>query len=254
MIWIIGGTSESRYLAQLLTQSGIPWLVTVTQNSARRLYEGLPGEVIVGRLTAIKGIRLLQKHQITGILDASHPFATEISHLAMNLSEESGIPYLRFERPDVALLNSEQVERIPNLEILLQPCYLLNQRVFLTIGIKFLFAFIPWISKADLWVRVLPQSQRLAMELGFPHERLILQRLPVDPDEEAQMWQTHRFTTVITKASGEAGGLPLKEALSQKLGVKLLVLQRPAMRYPHQTSMLTDVIQFCEGLQGSLVS
>ncbi|WP_245555435.1 precorrin-6A/cobalt-precorrin-6A reductase [Baaleninema simplex] len=50
MIWLIGGTSESRSIALQLSQQGCSWVATVVTPSAVRLYQGLPGQIHFGRL------------------------------------------------------------------------------------------------------------------------------------------------------------------------------------------------------------
>jgi len=53
---------------------------------------------------------------------------------------------------------------------------------------------------------------------------------------------------VLTKASGAAGGIPLKLALAKELGIRLLVLERPRLEYPLVTSDLHQVLSFCQDL------
>ncbi|HEY9751616.1 MAG TPA: precorrin-6A/cobalt-precorrin-6A reductase, partial [Coleofasciculaceae cyanobacterium] len=101
-IWLIGGTGESAELANQLTQAGIPVVVTVTTESARSLYPALPrSQVWIGRLTPETIRDFIQTHQICKILDASHPFAVEISQLAIATATQLNLPYLRFERPSL---------------------------------------------------------------------------------------------------------------------------------------------------------
>ena len=114
-IWLIGGTSESRTIAQRLTQQGLPWLVTVVSPTAARLYAGLPGPIQSGALSPADIQSLIQQHSIRAIVDASHPFATEISKQAM----ATRLPYLRFERQVTPL--EPPAESVPDLDTLLQP-------------------------------------------------------------------------------------------------------------------------------------
>lgn len=238
-IWLIGGTSESRAIAKQLTEAGLPWLVTVVSPTAKRLYEGLSGHIQSGALSPTAIQTLIRQHNIQAIADASHPFATEISQRAM----ETQLPYLRFEREVIPL--EYPAESIPDLESVLQAKYLENRRVLLTLGIKALSRFQPWQRRSHLWARVLPAAQDQAIQMGFTPEQLIGDRPPNDVSTEQDLWQKLGVDTVITKASGLPGGMHIKLAAAKALGVRLLVIARPALTYPQQTHNLDKVIEFC---------
>jgi precorrin-6A/cobalt-precorrin-6A reductase len=241
-IWLVGGTSESRDVAHLLSQHRIPWLATVTRESARRLYRDLPGTVRVGLLTPDNLTAFLHRENIQAVVDASHPFAAEVSRLAMS----ANCPYLRYDRPRVSLHPDTLV--FPDFPSLLQPQYLENRRVLLTVGVKALPDFQPWCDRAQLWARVLPSPTSIeqARAAGFAGDRLIPQRLPVTLAEERQLWQHLGVDTVIAKAAGKASGLDVKQMLAQELGVRLLVVDRPAVAYPQITSDLATVLAFAK--------
>ncbi|MEL6334481.1 MAG: cobalt-precorrin-6A reductase [Cyanobacteria bacterium J06633_23] len=238
-IWLIGGTSESRTIAQQLTQQGLPWLVTVVSPTAARLYAGLPDRIQSGALSPAGMQSLIQQHDICAIVDASHPFATKISNQAM----ATGLPYLRFERQTMTL--EPPAESVPDLDTLLQSQYLENRRILLTLGIKALHQFQPWQQRADLWARILPTAKTQAIQAGFAPEQLICDRSPTNALAEQTLWQKLGVDTVITKASGGPGGVPIKLAAAKALDVRLLVIARPKLSYPQQTHNLDEVITFC---------
>ena len=239
MLWLIGGTSESRTIAQRLTQQQIPWLVTVVSSTAARLYVGLPGQVQAGALDVASMPALIQQHGIRAIVDASHPFATDISKQAM----ATGLPYLRFERQSYPL--APPAESVPDLDTLLQPHYLDNRRVLLTLGIKSLHRFQPWQQRAHLWARILPTAWEQAIQARFAPDRLICDRAPTDALAEQTLWQHLEIDTVVTKASGGPGGVPIKLTAAKALGIRLLVIARPKLAYPQQTHELADIVIFC---------
>ncbi|MFP4120514.1 precorrin-6A/cobalt-precorrin-6A reductase [Coleofasciculus sp.] len=70
--------------------------------AAKSLYPQTPNlQIQVGRLNGKQIEQLCQQQQITAILDASHPYAVEISRIAIATAQGFQIPYLRFERPRV---------------------------------------------------------------------------------------------------------------------------------------------------------
>ena len=76
-------------------------------------------------------------------------------------------------------------------------------------------------------------------------DRLIALRPPVTLELERAIWQHWQITTVVTKASGLAGGELIKRQLAKELGISLIVINRPSLQYPGQTHDLTLALEFC---------
>lgn len=250
MIWLIGGTSDSRTIAQFfsspLCDPPIQWAATVVTPEAVRLYQGLPGPVHVGPLTPATIPQFLQTYGIRAIVDASHPFAVQISQLAI----ATGLPYLRFERPDLPLVPSPLLQSVATVQAAAQLLDDPQRRVLLTVGVNSLIYFQPWLPRPHLWARILPtpDSFKKAIALGFLTHQLILSRPPVPAQEERTLWQQLAVNTVITKASGSAGGMATKQAIALELGIQLIIIARPFVPYPRQTDALETLEEFCRNI------
>lgn len=257
-IWLIGGTEESRHLVSAIAAQPerIPptgrLLISVTTEAARNLYPTAPWlEVWVGRLTPAIASDFLQHYAPQAIIDASHPFAAEVSQRAIALAQQAGVPYLRYERPGI-----EAGDRPPaaendilycdRLEAALTRDRLIGQRTLLTLGYRGLSLCQPWHTVAPLFVRILPSPVALeaAIAAGFSADRLIALRPPISPELETALWKQWGITQVITKASGQPGGEATKRAIAAALGVRLVVITRPAIVYPAVTSTLADAVDF----------
>ncbi|MFN5513630.1 MAG: precorrin-6A reductase, partial [Cyanobacteriota bacterium] len=183
-VWLIGGTKESRDIAQALApeltvRGGMGW-ITVTTPEATELYpQGEPWRVRVAVWQADALRSWLIQEQITEIIDASHPFATQISALAQDLAQEYNLAYVRYQRRECPL--EAGVMEIASLEDLFSQGLLQGRRVFLTLGAKSLPFFGDYQDQAALFARILPTaaSLELAQRGGFPPERLIALRPPV---------------------------------------------------------------------------
>ena len=262
-LWLIGGTEESRWLVDniLMRIPGTvglppPLLISVTTASARRLYPENPAVMVwVGKLTEDQTHAFIEAHNIGAILDASHPFATDISHRAVALAQQYGLPYLRYERPQVTLATSNEwldaTGRpgnilLPQLTDLFAGSYLEQERTLLTLGYRMLSDFALWQSRGKLFVRILPSQPALAAALaaGFTSDRIIALRPPISMRLERALWQQWQITQVVTKASGQAGGEDRKQAIAAELGIRLIRLARPVLSYPTQTDCLDVAIEF----------
>ncbi|HLO50622.1 MAG TPA: cobalt-precorrin-6A reductase [Kamptonema sp.] len=256
-IWLVGGTSESAQIARVLAQCELPCTISVTTETAKNLYPAIPTlRVWVGNLDDIELGEFLQEQQIVAILDASHPYAVSISHLAISAAERWQIPYLRYERlslqssksAKVPIIEDKLVIELANWESLLAGNYLTGKRVLLTVGYRPLLLFRSWQTKSTLFARILPAARSLAaaIEAGFSGDRLIAIRPPISAELETALWQQWQISLVITKASGTPGGEDIKREVAAKLGIPLIVIDRPVLDYPQQTSDLARAVEFCQ--------
>lgn len=251
-IWLIGGTTESVQLASALDNAGLPGVITVLAASAQTLYpQALGLTICTGALTDHTWQTFCRDHQISAILDASHPYATEISKLAMQASTQLQIPYLRFERfseADDRVTQNPWVVKVDTISQLVNGQYLEGQRVLLTLGSKWLSLFQECQSTSTLFARILPRAQafQAADDAGFSCDRIIALRPPISFDLEKALWQQWQISVVVTKASGQPGGEDIKRRVAQALGVTLIIIKRPILPYPHQTSDIEAAVQFCQ--------
>ncbi|MBE9177628.1 cobalt-precorrin-6A reductase [Oculatella sp. LEGE 06141] len=250
-LWLIGGTQESAQLARAIVQAHLPCVVTVTTEQARSLYPSVPGlRIWVGTLTAEQMASFLKLQRVSAILDASHPFAAAVSELAIAAATTHHLPYLRYERQswnEQEPADSE-VQHFETVDALLASHVLQGERVLLTMGYRRLQQFQPWQQAATLFARILPSATALeaALAAGFTPDRLIAIRPPIVAELETALWQQWHISTVVTKASGVAGGEAVKRQVAAALGVKLVIVDRPAIAYPHQTSNLQTALTFCK--------
>lgn len=254
-IWLIGGTSESGAIAHYLSTQNCSYIVTVTTDSARQLYPD-SAQVRVGPLDDKTVLAFMLQWQVAGILDASHPFAAEISRLAIAQSKSSGIAYLRYERPITAQPASAQILLSKSLPELLNSRQLRHQRVLFSLGYRSLLAVSTQLTAlrktSQLFIRVLPSLEALsgALSVGFSSKEIVALRPPVSPELEAALWQQWQISYVVAKASGRPGGEAVKHQIAKQLGITLVLIQRPDVSYPTQTDSIPLAIEFCMGVLG----
>jgi len=254
-VWLIGGTSESAILAEAIAQSQIHCIISVTTESAKSLYpESEFLTVWVGKLEQYQISDFFNNYNINRILDASHPYAVEISQLAIAVSQTHNIPYLRYERPATVAQNLANIVYLDSVETLLTGDYLSQKRVLLTLGYRMLSQFTRWQDQAILFARILPSAIALdaALKAGFTPDRIIAIRPPISLELETALWQHWNISLVVTKASGTAGGEDNKINLANQLNIPLIIIERPPINYPQMTQCFSSAIEFCQPLKGEL--
>ncbi|OKH37560.1 cobalt-precorrin-6A reductase [[Phormidium ambiguum] IAM M-71] len=259
-IWLIGGTGESAKLAIGLLQIQLPLVISVTTESARSLYPNSPLlQVWVGRFNLSEIEEFLTQQNIIAVLDASHPYAVEISQNAIAACQKQQIPYLRFERPrwEVGGWGDGEVGGkliyLDSFEKLVTGDYLVGERVLFTVGYKVLPLFRDWHKRSTLFARVLPATTSIdaALAAGFTQDKLFAMRPPIPINLERELWRHWQISMVVTKASGAPGGEDVKRQLAAELGVTLLIIEPPIILYPRVTSDLGEAIAFCQQHFGS---
>ncbi len=257
MLWLIGGTSESVMIANLLSELKQHFLVSVTTESACNLYQNIQDiQVIVKQLSLTQMKEFIISRQIFTIIDASHPFAVEVSQNAIASSQILSIPYLRYERETVTS-QTGNILSYPDLPSLLTDNGIFkNKNVLLTIGAKYLHLFKEYHHQAQFYARILPyqSSLILAEEAGFRCDRIIAIRPPLSLELEKALWQLWNINIVVTKAGGKAGGQDVKSQLAETLNIPLILINRPPLDYPHIANSLEDVKEFLQDNQSSFLS
>ncbi|WP_267383523.1 cobalt-precorrin-6A reductase [Cyanobacterium sp. uoEpiScrs1] len=245
-IWLIGGTKDSVKIAESIVSEELTCIITLAAKNTNISYPISSYLTIKRGILNLEKIRLLcQQEKIIAIVDASHPYAVQISQQAITISRENHIPYLRYER--ASLSPSSEIITLDNFETLVRGNYLRGERTLLTIGYKALPLFKMWQNDAILFARILPKRESLevAIKAGFSHKRLIALRPPISAELEEALWRQWNISLVVSKASGKQGGESIKRLVAIKLGVKIIIIKRPLINYPKQTNKMSDIMKFC---------
>ena len=97
-VLILAGTGDARQLAQFCADHNIAACASLA--GATRQPRQLAVPTYHGGFGGGDGFRaFLKRHEIRTVLDATHPFAHQITLRSYEIACEIGLPYARFERP-----------------------------------------------------------------------------------------------------------------------------------------------------------
>lgn len=242
-ILLFGGTVEGRILAGRLAESGHAVTCSVATGYGRELIEPRPGLTVrTGRLEEEDMARLMREGGFDLVVDATHPYAVQVSENIRHAAEESGLRLCRLIRPE------ESAEGIVWAESPAEAARKLSEsgrKALLTTGSKDLkvFTSVPDY-REKLWVRILPsvESLTLAKEAGFPSSHIICMQGPFSVELNAAMLRQIGAGVLVTKDSGRAGGFAEKAEAARQAGAELLVIRRPVEETGQTLEELTRLL------------
>lgn len=229
-VWLIGGTSNATEICERLIATGVSVIVTVTTDYGRQLSE-LPGIQVIKSMLSIQDMeQLILGNNIDLIVDASHPFAVEVSASAMEAAKNTIVPYLRFERANTRFANANYVNSYEEAV-----AYLTDKQgnILLTTGSKFVAKFIP-LGVERLFARVLSTSDSVALceQAGLKPVNVIAMCGVGSVALNLALLNEFDIRFLVTKESGAEGGLQEKIEAANQVNAEVIIIQRPTINYP----------------------
>ncbi|HNR26444.1 MAG TPA: precorrin-6A reductase [Methanobacteriaceae archaeon] len=246
-IMVMAGTSDATVAIKRLKslQDDIYILATaVTSYGAEIARSAGADEVISKPLPLDDLIGIIEKHKIDVLVDSTHPFAAEATRNAIQASKETGITYLRLERPPTQLPENvliHQVTSFPEAAHLAKT--ISNGRILHLAGVSTLHYLTEVVDADKIVARVLPNpySVKKSLETGLPGENIIAMQGIFTPEFNKALIREYGAKLVVTKDSGEVGGTPSKIEAALELEIPVIVVLRPEISELDQEKVSSSV-------------
>ena len=214
MILVFGGTTEGRKAVEVLEEGGSTYFYsTKTGEQDITLHHG---QRIDGALDAEAMQTFCREHNIRLIVDAAHPFASQLHQTIAQVSESLNIPTIRYERiypkRDSEITWINDYSQIPN-DI---------HSLLATTGVQSISKLKPLEAAGiKVFYRILNResSIALAQKQGASPEQLCYYEDPKDVSVEAN--------AILLKESGLSGGFQEKVDAAKARGMRIIALKRP---------------------------
>ena len=232
---IFSGTTEGRTLSEMLSEERVPHFVSVaSEYGSEVMEEGGAATVLVGRLAASEMEAVLLEHGFTeadAIVDATHPYAAEVSANIRKAAEAVGSLLLRIVRGS-DLLTGAGASHYDSMEACAAALAASEGNVLLTTGSASLHTYASIVPAKVLertYVRVLPSAESLALckEAGIESAHIIAMQGPFDEEMNRATYKQYAISHLVTKESGAAGGFFEKMRPAAELGLTYHVIDRP---------------------------
>lgn len=252
MIGLILGTSEGREILSKLNKFTDDLCITTATSYGGELLKDYKYKVLnTEPLDMEKMCEFIRKNNMTVLVDASHPYALEVSKNAIEASRICNIKYLRYERPSVVdeFADNPNVYLVDSYSALKE--YLLDTKgtILNTTGSRNIDKILELNLPNRIIHRVLP-SLKVMQELfnfNIKVEDMIAIKGPISYDLNCAFINEYSAEAVLMKDSGSAGGTEEKIQSAVECGAKVFVIKRTkTIEYPMEFSSIDKLVSYIE--------
>lgn len=236
MIGLISGTSEGKGILSLLNKYTDDILVSTATEYGGELLKDYNYKILNTEPLDVEDMKRLFKHNNINILiDASHPYAVEVSKNAMKICEELNIEYIRYERESIIdkFLNEDKVIEVDSYEELYEKLKNIDGTILNTTGSRNLDKILSLGLKNRIVNRVLPSLKVMeeCYALGVKLDDLIAIKGPISYELNRAFIREYDAKGILLKDSGREGGTEEKIRAALDEGISVFVIDRKKMNY-----------------------
>lgn len=221
-VLILGGTTEASALArEVADDSRLAPILSL----AGRTTNPRPQPIAMrsGGFGGIEGlVGYLRDNTIEAVVDATHPYADQMSSHAVAACRASGVPLASFVRPAWPAQAGDRWQLVPSSEAAAIALGAAPRRVFLSLGRQdvHVFAAAP---QHHYVARLIERPEREDLP---PDLRLLQARGPFDRDAEQRLLIEQRIEVMVSKNSGGDATYAKIEA-ARALDLPVVMIARP---------------------------
>lgn len=245
-VLILGGTTEARALAGALAGQN---RFAVTLSLAGRTANPLPQPVPVrsGGFGGVEGLAVfLRDEKIDALIDATHPYAAQISANAARAAELSNVPLIALRRAAWAKTDGDQWIEVSSIADAVSALGVVPRRVFLALGRKEIEPF----ATAPEHVYLVRSVDPVDPPLAVPHAIYLTARGPFSEADDRALLERHRIEVVVAKNSGGAASYG-KIAAARALHLPVILLKRPPLPEVASVDTVEEVLAWLDHASAS---
>ena len=222
-ILLLGGTTEASLLAQAIAKAGLAGVYSYAGRTEAPM--GQPIHMRVGGFGGVEGLQAyLQAEGISHVVDATHPFAAQMSTNAVTACTATGTPLIALERAPWTPGEGDRWTSVPDIPAAVAALDGPPRRVFLAIGRQHLEPFAARPQHHYL-LRLVDAPTR---PLPLPDAQVIVARGPFDMAGDTALMHQHGTEVVVAKNAGGKGAVA-KIAAARTLGLPVVMIDRPVI-------------------------
>ena len=248
-IFLLGGTKDATNIIKHVKENYDAFILTTTttEYGEKLAKESGSDETIARPLPKDEIMEILTSEKFDLIIDATHPFAAHITQTSIDVSNQLKIPYIRFERPPTNLENidTSHIHYVNSFDdagklIALE----FNQgNVLHFAGANTMEEILKYVSPERFYPRILKVASSLEKceKLNVNPDHIIPMKGAATTEENIELIEKYNASVMITKESGEIGGVIEKINAANEKGIGIVMIQRPKIDGLNKNSIASNL-------------
>lgn len=196
----------------------------------------------IGGFGGVSGLKaFLKEAGITHVVDATHPFASQMSLNAVQACTALGIPLIALAREPWAPQPGDTWCRVANIPEAVAALDRPAAQVLLAIGRVHLEAFAP-NSQHHYVLRLVDPPEH---PLPFPNATILVDRGPFSVEGDRALMEAHRIELIVSKNAGGTGAIAKIQA-ARDLGLPIIMIDRPTMPIRSEVGSVEEAIDWLQ--------
>lgn len=183
----------------------------------------------------------LRREGVSHLVDATHPFAAQMSAHAVAAAGATGTPLVALVRPPWRAGPGDDWTAVPDVAAAVAALAGPPRRVFLALGRLQLAAFAAEPQHHYLLRLVDPPEAALPV----PDAAVVVARGPFDEAGDTALLRAHRIGLVVAKNAGGAGA-GAKLGAARALGLPVILIDRPAVPPRREVASVAAVLDWLD--------
>lgn len=230
-ILVFAGTTEGYEITEFLKESRVSvHMCVATDYGSMRLQENEYLTVSHERMDQQEMEAFMRQKQFDQVIDATHPYAVEVTKNIKQACENCAIPYIRVLRSSQQVPSDGEVVLVDSVEEAIDFLENTEGNILVTTGSKELHRFTRLTDYENrIYARVLslPNVVEQCSSLGFQGAHLICMQGPFLKEMNTAMLRQYQCRYLVTKEAGKNGGFEEKCEAAKAAGAVLVVIGRP---------------------------
>lgn len=234
-IFLLGGTKDSINIIEHIKNNYDAFILTTTttEYGAKLAKDGGSDSTIAKPIPKEEIIEILTEQNFDILIDATHPFAEHITQTSSSIANELKIPYIRFERPttnfeNVDISHIHFTKSFDDAGKLIADKF--NQGNILHFaGANTMETILKYVSPERFYPRILKVESSLEKceKLNVDPTHIIPMNGAASIEENVELIEKYDACVIITKESGDIGGVIDKIEAANKKDISVIMIQRP---------------------------
>lgn len=248
-IFLLGGTKDSINIIEFIKNNYDAYILTTTttEYGAKLAREGGSDNTIARPLPKDEIKQIIVNENFDLLIDATHPFAAHITQTSTSIAHELKIPYIRFERPTTNLENVDTTH-IHYVDSFDEAGKLIENKfkqgnVLHFAGANTMGEILKYVPVERFYPRILKVESSIEKceALNVDPSHIIPMTGAATIEENLELIEKYDASVMITKESGDIGGVIEKIEAANEKNIAVIMIQRPKIDGLNKNNIVSNL-------------